>query len=167
MSLNAIHVRPVVSFEETRYRELMQRHHYLGDLPKIGETLWYVATLNDEWVALLTFSAAALKCAARDQWIGWSYRHQYDRLKLVANNSRFLILPQWHIPNLGSRTLSLCEKRIQNDWLVRFGHPLLLMETFVDPQRYHGTVYKVLIPTLFGLTFPDYLAPFAISSPYS
>lgn len=134
MSLKEIQVRPVVSFEEPRYRELMQSYHYLGDLPKISETLWYVATLNDEWVALLTFSAAALKCAARDQWIGWSYRHQYDRLKLVANNSRFLILPQWHLPNLGSRTLSLCEKRIQNDWLERFGHPLLLMETFVDPQ---------------------------------
>ncbi len=142
MSLKEIQVRPVAPCEEARYRELMQDHHYLGDLPKISETLWYVATLNDEWVALLTFSAAALKCAARDQWIGWSYRHQYDRLKLVANNSRFLILPQWHLPNLGSRTLSLCEKRIQNDWLGRFGHPLLLMETFVDPQRYHGTVYK-------------------------
>jgi hypothetical protein len=142
LNLNAIQVRPVLPSEETHYRELMQCHHYLGDLPKISETLWYVATLNGEWVALLTFSAAALKCAARDRWIGWSYRHQYDRLKLVVNNSRFLILPQWHLPNLGSRTLSLCEKRIQKDWLVRFGHPLLLMETFVDPQRYHGTVYK-------------------------
>jgi hypothetical protein len=142
LNLKAIQVRPVFPFEETRYRELMQRHHYLGDLPKISETLWYVAILDDQWVALLTFSAAALKCAARDQWIGWSYRHQYDRLKLVANNSRFLILPQWHLPNLGSRALSLCEKRISHDWLIRFGHPLLLMETFVDPQRYHGTVYK-------------------------
>lgn len=67
----------------------MQSHHYLGDLPKIGETHWYVATWHDEWVALLTFSAAALKCAVRDQWIGWDFRHQYDRLKLVANNSRY------------------------------------------------------------------------------
>jgi len=142
LNLKEIQVRPVLPSEETRYRELMQCHHYLGDLPKISETLWYVASLDDQWVALLTFSAAALKCAARDQWIGWRYRHQYDRLKLVANNSRFLILPQWHLPNLGSRILSLCEKRIQNDWLMRFGHPLLLMETFVDPQRYHGTVYK-------------------------
>lgn len=142
MSLKEIRVRPVLSFEEARYRELMQTHHYLGDLPKIGETLWYVATLRDEWVALLTFSAAALKCAIRDRWIGWDFRHQYDRLKLVANNSRFLILPRWHRPNLGSRTLALCEKRIQDDWRERFGHPLLLIETFVDPQRYQGTVYK-------------------------
>ena len=56
--------------------------------------------------------------------------------------TRFLILPQWHRPNLGSRTLALCEKRIRHDWLERFGHPLLLLETFVDPQRYQGTVYK-------------------------
>lgn len=142
LNLKSIQVRPVLPSEETRYRELMQRHHYLGDLPKISETLWYVATLDGVWVALLTFSAAALKCAARDQWIGWRYRHQYDRLKLVVNNSRFLILPQWHLPNLGSRVLSLCEKRISPDWRMRFGHPLLLLETFVDPQRYHGTVYK-------------------------
>jgi len=142
MSLYDIQVRPVTKSEENRYRHLMQSHHYLGDLPKISETIWYIATLYGEWVALLTFSAAALKCAARDQWIGWSYRHQYDRLKLVINNSRFLILPQWHLRNLGSRVLSLCEKRIPQDWIERFNHPLLLMETFVDPQRYHGTVYK-------------------------
>jgi hypothetical protein len=142
LNLKEIHVRPVSPVEEARYRELMQAHHYLGDLPKIGETLWYVAMLRQDWAALVSFSVAALKCAVRDQWIGWDHRRQYDRLKLVANNSRFLILPQWHLPNLGSRVLALCEQRIQRDWLERFGHPLLLMETFVDPQRYHGTVYK-------------------------
>jgi len=118
----------------------MQAHHYLGALPKIGETLWYVASYRSEWVALLSFSAAAWKCAVRDRWIGWDYRHQYDRLKLVANNSRFLILPDWHRPNLGSRTLALCERRLPSDWQERFGHPLLLVETFVDPERFHGTV---------------------------
>jgi len=58
----------------------------------------------------------SLKCAARDRWIGWSWRHQYDRLKPVVNNSRFLILPEWHVPNLGSRILSLCQKRLPDDW---------------------------------------------------
>ena len=120
----------------------MQAHHYLGSLPKIGETLWYVATYLGEWLALLCFSAAAWKCAVRDRWIGWGHRHQYDRLNLVANNSRFLILPGWHRPNLGSRTLSLCERRLPADWQGRFGHPLVLLETFVDPERYQGTVYK-------------------------
>ena len=120
----------------------MQEHHYLGSLPKIGETIWYVATLRGEWVALLSFSAAAWKCAARDRWIGWSFCHQYDRLKLLANNSRFLILPDWHIPNFASRILSLCQSRLRNDWQKSFGHPIVLLETFVNPQRFHGTIYR-------------------------
>ncbi len=142
MDLLEILVRPISRFEEQHYQELMQQHHYLGSVPKIGETLWYVATWHDEWVALLSFSAAAWKCAARDRWIGWNYRHQYDRLKLVVNNSRFLILPLWHVPNLGSRVLSLCQKRLPRDWRKMFGHPAVLLETFVDPQRFQGTVYK-------------------------
>ncbi len=96
----------------------------------------------NKWQALLVFSAAALKCGARDQWIGWNSRHQYGRLNLLANNSRFLILPHSHHKNLASKTLSLCQNRIQQDWINRFGHPLLLMETFVDPTRFHGTIYK-------------------------
>jgi len=120
----------------------MQEHHYLGALPKISETLWYVATVADQWVALVSFSAAALKCSARDRWIGWNFRHQYDRLKLLTNNSRFLILPDWHFPNLASRILSLCQKRLPTDWQALFGHPVVLLETFVDPQRFRGTIYK-------------------------
>src|SRR6266567_226344 len=81
----------------------MRQHHYLGALPKISETLWYVASWGEAWVALVSFSASALKCAVRDGWIGWDFRQRYRRLKLVANNSRFLILPEWHVPNLGSR----------------------------------------------------------------
>jgi hypothetical protein len=140
LNLREVVVRPVRSSEEQQYRVLMEEHHYLGSLPKIGETLWYVASWRDAWVALVTFSAAAWKAAARDRWIGWNFRHQYDRLKLVVNNSRFLILP--HVPNLGSRILSLCEKRLPRDWQETFGHPVLLMETFVDPERFRGTVYK-------------------------
>jgi hypothetical protein len=142
LDLKEVQVRPVRSTEEQRYQELMRDQHYLGDLPKIGETLWYLGLWRDTWVALLSFSAAAWKCAARDRWIGWDFRHQYDRLKLLANNSRFLILKDWHFPNLGSRLLSLCHHRIVRDWQETFGHPVLLMETFVDPQRYRGTVYQ-------------------------
>lgn len=142
IDLKQIAVRPVSASEEARYRELMQQHHYLGDLAKIGHTLWYVATYEQEWVALLTFSASALKCAARDRWIGWDYRHQYGRLKLIANNSRFLILPDWHHPNVGSKVLALCEARISTDWLAHFRQYVLLLETFVDTARYRGTVYR-------------------------
>lgn len=142
MNLQEIVVRHVHPSEEKHYQEQMQKHHYLGSLPKIGETLWYVATFHDKWIALLTFSTPAWKCTARDRWIGWDFRHQYDRLHLVTNNSRFLILPDYHIPNLASRVLSLCQKRLPGDWQERFGHPIVLLETFVDPQRFHGTVYK-------------------------
>ena len=112
MDLREIVVRPVRSTEEARFRELMEQHHYLGALPKISETLWYVATWREEWMALLRFSASALKCAARDRWVGWDFRHRYSRLKLVVNNSRFLILPDGHRSNLGSRVLALCEMAI-------------------------------------------------------
>ena len=135
-------VNIVETEEESRFNGLMGEHHYLGALPKIGETLWYVATVDGQWVALLSFSSAALKCAARDEWIGWNYRNQFDRLHLITNNSRFLILPGWHGRNVASRVLSLCRRRLPGDWQTRFGHPLLLLETFVDPTRFHGTIYR-------------------------
>lgn len=145
-------VRPVCASEESRFQGLMQAHHYLGALPKIGNTLWYVAFFEGYWVALLSFSAAALKCAVRDEWVGWTFRHQFDRLNLVANNSRFLILPHSHHKNLASRVLALCRRRIQRDWRERFGFSLLLLETFVDPTRYQGTIYQAANWRFLGLT---------------
>jgi hypothetical protein len=142
LNLSEVFVRPVFPLEEQRFGQLMREHHYLGALPKISETLWYVAIFGAQWVALLSFSAPALKCSARDRWIGWDFHHQYDRLKLLTNNSRFLILPGWHFPNLASRILSLCQKRLPSDWQTAFGHPLVLLETFVDPQKFRGTIYK-------------------------
>ena len=150
--LAELRVRPVERSEEAHSQEQMARHHYLGELPKIGETLWYVATWREQWVAQLSISAAALKCGVRDRWIGWDFRSQYGRLKLIANNSRFLILPDWHRPNVGSRVLALTERRIKVDWPARFGHALLLLETFVDPQRFHGGVYRASNWIELGLT---------------
>jgi hypothetical protein len=141
LNLQELQIHLVRPDEAQRYQALMQAHHYLGALPKIGECLWYVATYLGEWVALLSFSSAALKCAVRDRWIGWNFRHQYSRLNLLTNNSRFLILPEWHYPNLASKTLALCLKRLSGDWQTYFGHPLLLVETFVDPARFQGTLY--------------------------
>ena len=75
----------------------MQARHYLGALPKIGETIWYVATYHGHWVALLSFSAAAWKSGVRDRWIGWDFRHHYDRLKLLANNPLIALAVVLHI----------------------------------------------------------------------
>lgn len=135
-------MRPVAADEEARFQALLDAHHYLGSLPKIGHTLWYVALWRDQWLALLSFCAAAWKCAARDRWIGWDFRHQYDRLHLIANNARFLILPGHHVPNLASRTLSVCERRLKRDGTARFAHPVWLLETFVDLRYFYGTVYR-------------------------
>ena len=142
LDLRAVSVRLVAASEERRFQELLDAHHYLGSLPKIGHTLWYVATWHDRWLALLVFCAAAWKCAARDRWIGWDFRHQYDRLHLLANNARFLILPGQHYPNLASRVLALCERRLPQDWSVHFGSPVWLLETFVDPRYFRGTSYR-------------------------
>jgi hypothetical protein len=149
--LQELQVRPIERIEEERYQAEMARHHYLGALKKIGETIWYVSTWGEEWVAQLSLSAAALKCGVRDRWIGWDFRCQYGRLNWIANNSRFLILPGWNRPNIGSRVLSLTERRVVGDWEARFGHPVLLLETFVDP-RFYGGVYRAANWIELGLT---------------
>ena len=142
LELREVVVEPVERAQEGRFRRLLDAHHYLGALPKIGETLWYVGRWRGEWVALMVFSSPALKCGVRDRWIGWDFRTQYDRLHLMTNNARFLILPGWHRPNLASRLLGLCERRLAADWPARFGHALVLLETFVDPARFAGTIYR-------------------------
>ena len=93
VALSEVVVDLVAAQDENRFRALMQAHHYLGALPGIGETLRYVAHHRGQWLALVVFSAPALKCAARDRWIGWSFGVQFDRLHLLTNNSRFLLLP--------------------------------------------------------------------------
>ncbi|MGA2476936.1 MAG: ISAs1 family transposase [Terriglobia bacterium] len=134
-------VRPVRCEERARWRQLMNAHHYLGFRPIVGQSLWYVATWAEQWVALLGWGAAALKCGARDAWIGWTPSLKFHRLHLIANNARFLILPQWHLPNLASRVLALNLQRLSQDWERYYGHPLLLVETFVDASRFRGTCY--------------------------
>jgi hypothetical protein len=119
----------------------MREHHYLGFERIVGEALCYVASRGEQWIGLLGWGSAALKCAPRDQWIGWDRELQFRRLQLIANNVRFLILPGCHEPNLASRLLALNLKRLSRDWQRYFGHGLLLAETFVDGSRFRGTCY--------------------------
>jgi hypothetical protein len=128
--------------ERRRFQQLLRKHHYLGGLRAVGEQLYYAAVdAQGNWLALLLFSAAAKHLKHRDQWIGWTRAQRDRRLSLVVNNSRFLILPQAHLPNLGSRVLRLTLERLSADWQARYGHPVLVVETFVDPERFNGTVY--------------------------
>lgn len=135
-------VRLVRQEERARWRELMRKHHYLGLQHIVGESLWYVATVKDEWVALMGWGAAALQCGVRDHWIGWERELQWRRLHLIANNARFLILPGWNQANVASRVLALNLKRLSGDWEICHGHPILLAETFVDGARFRGTCYR-------------------------
>ena len=111
-----------------------------------------VGELRGQWVALLGWSSAALQCRPRDAWIGWSQVIQWQRLHLIANNSRFLVLTGINIPNLASKTLSLNLKRLSKDWQEIHGHPILLAETFVDISRFQGTCYKAANWIFLGLT---------------
>ncbi len=139
--LSEVAVDIVAAADEARFRDLMQTHHDLGAVPGMGETVRYVAHHRGCWLALAVFSAPALKCGARDHWIGWDRGVQFGRLHLVTTNSRFLILPGGE-RNLGSRVLSLCTRRLVRDWPARFGHDVLLAETFVDPVLFRGAVYR-------------------------
>jgi hypothetical protein len=126
----------------TKINRLLDEHHYLGSLKPVGERLYYVATdARGRWLGILVFSAAAKHLKHRDQWIGWSEEQRRRRLSLVTNNSRFLLLPQADVPNLGSRILRLTLERLSQDWQAHYGHPVLIVESFVDPQQFRGTVY--------------------------
>jgi hypothetical protein len=102
-----------------------------------------VATHKGQWLGLATWSAAALHLKARDAFIGWTEEQRRTRLPLVVNNSRLLVLPQCHYPNFISRFMKLMLGRLSDNWQERWGHPLALAESFVDPQLYQGTAYKV------------------------
>ena len=128
--------------ERPRFMRLLAKHHYLGSLHPVGEQMLYVAsTPNGGWVALLVFAAAAKHLKARERWIGWTPAQKRKRLSLIANNVRYLILPRWNIPNMGSRVLRLTTDRISADWQQHYAHPLAALETFVNPEQFQGTVY--------------------------
>src|SRR3989304_1644864 len=140
--LQSLEVRPIKREERAQWDKLVRHHHYLGLRSLIGETIRYVAIYREQWLSLIGWSAAALKCKVRDQWIGWPSFLKTKHLAFVANNSRFLILPSIRIPNLASRVLALNLNRLSDDWQTLYGHPLDPLETFGDPRRFKGTCYK-------------------------
>ena len=128
---------------KTRARRLLAKHHYLGDVRAVGEQLFYAITgAGGDWLGVLVFCAASRRLRARDRWIGWTEEQRRRRLPLIVNNCRFLLLPHKTFPNLGSRSLRLTLDRLSADWQARYHHPVVLVETFVDPEQFCGTVYS-------------------------
>ncbi len=140
--LDGLQVRLLERDELKRCNELLEQHHYLGSVKPVGERLYYVVGApQGEWLALLVFAAAAKHLKYRDQWIGWTDVQREKRLPLVVNNVRFLLLPEKTFPNLGTRALRRVLARLSGDWQAAYGHPVLVVETFVDPDQFCGTVY--------------------------
>jgi len=129
--------------EESRWNKLIRKHHYLKEHRMVGESLRYVAVRNGKWIALLGWSSAAFHLRPRDSWIDWSTAQRNAGRHLIACNARFaLLVPKGQSPNLASHILSLNLKRLSDDWQRYYEHPLLLAETYVDPERFEGTCYR-------------------------
>jgi len=122
---------------------LLQRHHYLAHRNCVGENLRYlVRERQGRPVACLLFGSAAWQCQPRDAFIGWTPQGRRQRLGSVTNNTRFLILPWVRVPHLASHILSLITRRLSRDWQAKYGHPIDLVETFVERERFAGTCYR-------------------------
>lgn len=140
--LDEVQVRLANPQELPRVQSLLRRHHYLGCLRAVGERLFYIAVdQRGQWVAVLIFCAAAKYLRHRDRCIGWTHEQRRRRLALVVNNARYLLIPHRTVPNLGSRVLKLTLARLSADWQHKYGHPVLVVESFVDPEQFCGTVY--------------------------
>lgn len=144
-SLRPLHVDVVASGspEAALCQGLLQRYHYLGHRNGVGENLKYlVRERQGRPVACLLFGSAAWQCQPRDAFIGWTSTERQRRLSLVTNNTRFLILPWVQTPHLASHLLRRITRRLSHDWQAKYGHPIDLVETFVERERFAGTGYR-------------------------
>src|SRR6266849_9957045 len=128
--------------ESRRWREQVERHHYLGCRVPFGAHLRYWVRHRDQELACLLWTSPAWKMQARDEWIGWSDEQRRGHLQRIVNNGRFLILPWVQVKGLASKILALSARQMPHDWESHYGHRPLLLETLVDPSRYRGTCYR-------------------------
>ena len=143
--LRPVRLEPVVegTTEALLFKFLLQRYHYLGHRNCVGQNLKYLALdRQGHPLACLLFGAAAWKAAARDQWIGWDTQERQRHLGLVSNNARFMVLPWVRVPHLASHLLGRVAARLSADWQHKYGHPIYLLETFVEAPRFAGTCYR-------------------------
>jgi hypothetical protein len=129
--------------ERAWVRAALSQFHYLGFGGTVGENLQYVVRDGQgRRLVWLVFGAAAWKCQDRDRFIGWSAEQRQRNLGRIANNTRFLILPWVRVPHLASWSLGQVSRRLAHDWQVKYGHPIVLLETFVERDRFAGTAYR-------------------------
>ena len=125
------------------FKSYIEQFHYLGYDRNIGENIkYFVYGQNSKPLACLMFGSAAWSCKPRDVYIGWDREQRKVALKYMTSNTRFLIFPWVHVPHLASHILSQICRRISSDWLAKYGHPLFLLETFVERGRFRGIAYK-------------------------
>jgi hypothetical protein len=125
-----------------RWRQQMERYHYLGCRLPFGAHLRYWVRYRDRELACLVWTSPAWKMQARDEWIGWSDEQRRQNLQVIINNGRFLILPWVQVKGLASKILALSAKQVPRDWEIRYGCRPLLLETLVDAARFRGTCYR-------------------------
>lgn len=138
-----LHVHLVSPADQPRFDALLAQKHYLGVAPPIGDFLRQVVSRDGQWVALLVWGPAALKLKDRERWIGWNLTQQVERLKLVVQNRRYLLLHERGAePNLASQALAAACRALPESWQQRFGYRPLVAESFTDLEAYAGTCYK-------------------------
>jgi hypothetical protein len=128
--------------EEALFNSLIQQHHYLGYARPVGEHLKYLISAGARPVACLAWSSAPRHLGSRDRYIGWGKQARLKNIRLLAYNTRFLILPWVRVAHLASHILGRMARRISADWQCRYAHPIYFLETFIDPQRFRGTCYR-------------------------
>ncbi len=124
------------------WNEMIHRWHYLGYKKLVGAQLRYLINSSYGTLGALGFSASAWNVQAREEFIGWSSHVREQKLHLIVNNSRFLILPWIKSKNLASKILSLVAKELADDWEERYKYRPVMLETFVEKKRFTGTCYK-------------------------
>jgi len=151
--LGAIELRQVRrSGDEALFNSLLQQHHYLGYSQPVGEHLKYLMTARGQPIACAAWSSAPRHLGSRDRYIGWSSSARRANIRLLAYNTRFLILPWVTVPHLASHVLGRMARALSADWQRLYGHPVYFLETFVDPQRFAGTCYRAANWIYMGLT---------------
>jgi hypothetical protein len=142
--LQPLQICPVTQAQQQRlFRTLLAQHHYLGYSGPVGENVKYlVYDCQGHLLGCLLYGAAAWRLASRDRFIGWDDTTRQHGLSRIANNMRFLILPQVRVPHLASHLLAMISRRINRDWQEKYGHPIHLLETFVEQARFAGTCYR-------------------------